>query len=72
MSKRDADLKRLKLTKLGKAWVKSEAHATGKSEQQIVSDLVHERAVQRHRAAKVFVALALSEDRDGDGGGQAE
>jgi hypothetical protein len=70
MRKRDADLKRLKLTKLGKAWVKSEAHATGKSEQEIVSDLVHERAVQRHRAAKVFVALALSEAHDGDGEGR--
>ncbi|HEV8246054.1 MAG TPA: hypothetical protein VGP93_09815 [Polyangiaceae bacterium] len=70
MSKRDADLKRLKLTKLGKAWVKSESHATGKSEQEIVADLVHERAVQRHRAAKVFVALALDEDHTGDSGGR--
>jgi hypothetical protein len=70
MRKRDADLKRLKLTKLGKAWVKSEAHATGKSEQEIVSDLVHERAVQRHRAAKVFVALAPDEAHDGDSEGR--
>lgn len=70
MSKRDADLKRLKLTGLGKAWVKSEAHATGKSEQEIVADLVHERAVQRHRAAKVFVAMAPSEDHERDGEGR--
>lgn len=71
MSKRDADLKRLKLTALGKAFVKSEAHATGKSEQEIVSNLVHERAVQRHRAARVFVALAPTEDHGGDGAGQS-
>lgn len=70
MSKRNADLKRLKLTGLGKAWVKSEAHATGKSEQEIVADLVHERAVQRHRAAKVFVALAPNEAHSGDDGGR--
>lgn len=66
MSKRGEDLKRLKLTKLGKAWVKSEAHATGQSEQAIVSDLIHQKALQRFRAAKVFVALAPAEDRAGD------
>lgn len=70
MSKRDADLKRLKLTALGKAWVKSEAHATGKSEQEIVANLVHERAVQRHRAAKVFIAMSPTEDHSGDSGGR--
>jgi hypothetical protein len=71
MGKADEDLKRLKLTKLGKAWVKSEAHATGLSEQAIVRDLIHEKALQRIRAAKVFVALAPAEDHERDDGGQS-
>lgn len=70
MSKRDADLKRLKLTALGKAWVKSEAHATGKSEQEIVADLVHAQALVRHRAARVFIATAPTEDHGGDNEGR--
>lgn len=70
MSKRDADLKRLKLTRLGKAWVKARAHATGKTEQEVASDAIHKIALQDHRAARVFLALAPTEDLAGDDGGQ--
>lgn len=71
MSKRDQDLKRLKLTRLGKAWVKARAHATGKTEQEIASDAIHKIALQDHRAARVFLALAPTEDHGGDGEGQS-
>lgn len=71
MSKEHFDLKRLKLTKLGKAFIKSRAHATGKTEQEIARNLIHKLALESHREAKVFLALAPSEDLSGDDGGHS-
>jgi len=71
VSKGTEDLKRLKLTKLGKAWVKSQAHGDKRSEQEVVRDAIHQLALKDFRKARVFVALAPAEDLSGDDEGQA-
>ena len=63
------DLKRLKITAETRAWLQSESHITGKSQQEVARDQLHEFALEKIRAAKVLVGLAPAERRVGDVGG---
>jgi hypothetical protein len=60
-----------KLTAEASALLKAEAHTTGKSEQEILRDYMHEIALRKIQAAKVLVSLAPDEGRSGASGGSA-
>lgn len=60
------DLKRLKITAETRAWLAAEAHSSGRSQQEIARDALHEIAVGRIHAAKVLVSMAPSEGHAGD------
>jgi hypothetical protein len=64
------DLKRLKITAETRAWLQAEAHSTGRSQQEIARDMLHNVALEKIRAAKVLVGLAPAEGHIGDAGGQ--
>lgn len=64
------DLKRLKITAETRAWLHAEAARTGRSQQEIARDALHDLALEKIHAAKVLVALAPAEGRAGDGRGR--
>jgi hypothetical protein len=63
------DLKRLKITAETAAWLRAEAHVTGRSPQEILRDAVHDIALQKIHAAKVLANLAPAQGHAGDAGG---
>jgi hypothetical protein len=64
-----ADLKRLRITPEARAWLQAEATSSGKSQQEIVRNVLHEIAVKKIHAAKLLAALATAEGhkRDAEG-----
>lgn len=64
------DLKRLKITDETHAWLSAEAQRTDRSQQEIARDALHEIALSKIKAARLLVALAPTEGRNGDGGGR--
>jgi hypothetical protein len=65
-----ADLKRLKITEETRAWLSAEAQRTGRSQQEVARDALHEIALSKIKAARLLVALAPDEGRAGDTRGQ--
>lgn len=59
------DLKRLKVTDATKAWLTAKSHTTGRTQQEIAREYLHERAIEEIRAAKILANLAPAEDPDG-------
>lgn len=64
------DLKRLKISAETRAWLMSEAHRTGRSQQEIARDALHAIALEKIEAAKVLVAMAPGSGHAGDGRGR--
>lgn len=48
------DLKRLKITRETRAWLQGVAHQTGRPQQEIARDALHERALAELDRAKVL------------------
>lgn len=65
------DLKRLKITEETKAWLDAESRITGRTQQEILRDAVHEIAVQKIHAARLLAAMAPPEGRAGDSRGRS-
>ena len=65
MSVELGDLKRLKISAETRAWLQAEAHTSGRSQQEIARDVLHNVALEKIKAAKVLAALAPGEDRTG-------
>jgi hypothetical protein len=65
-----ADLKRLKVTPETRAWLTARARMTGKSQQELARDALHEMEVKEIHAAKVLTRLAPDSDLDGASGGR--
>lgn len=63
------DLKRLRITGATRAWLQARARETGRSQQEIARDALHELALREIRAARVLVALATAEGHSGDAEG---
>lgn len=63
------DLKRLKITTETRAWLAAEAHSSGRTQQEIARDALHEIATRRIHAARVLVSMTGAEGRGGDGEG---
>lgn len=71
MSKATYDLKRLKFTELGEAWIEAEcAKNPHLTPQEIVRKAIHELALRELQGASVFVGIAARRGIRGDGGGQ--
>lgn len=66
------DLKRLKITAETRAWLAAEAHSTGRSQQEIARDALHEIATRRIHAARVLVSMSPSEGHGGDDQGRGD
>lgn len=63
------DLKRLKVTAETRAWLQAKAMKTGKSQQEIAREALHDRAVDELDAAKLMHALDPRKAHVGDSGG---
>lgn len=61
-----------KITQETAAVLKAEEHVTGKSQQEILRDYMHEIALKKIHAAKVLTSLAPVEGRGGASGGSSE
>jgi hypothetical protein len=48
------DLERLKITRETRAWLQGVAHKTGRSQQEIARDALHDRAIDEFEAARVL------------------
>ena len=66
MSAELGDLKRLKITARTLAWLQAEAHSSGRSMHEIAREALDQIAAQKIHAARVLIALAGSEGRDGE------
>lgn len=65
------DLKRLKVTSETRAWLQAKAMRTGKSQQEIAREALHEKALQELDDARVMVALDPRKAHIGDVGGHS-
>ena len=65
-----ADLKRLKITEETQAWLRAEAQSTGRSQQEIARDALHDIALGKIKAARLLAAMAPGEAPSRDGGGR--
>lgn len=70
MSEELVDLKRLRLTRRGRAWLTARTIKTGRSAQDIVRDMVDERAADDIHGAKLLLALSSDEAHVGDSKGR--
>jgi hypothetical protein len=59
------DLKRLKISAETRAWLQAEAHTTGRSQQEIARDVLHDVALQKIHAARVLASLAPADAHAG-------
>ena len=71
MSDQLFDLKRLKITRETRAWLQGIAHASGRNQQEIARDALHERALAELDKAKVLHNLDPREGLFRDIEGQA-
>lgn len=63
------DIKRLKVTAETRAWLQGRSMRSGKSQQEIARDALHDLAVAELDNAKVLAALDPRQGHSRDGGG---
>jgi hypothetical protein len=68
--KGEFDLKRLEVTAATKTWLEWQTRVTGKTPQELVRQLLHERAVRAIDEAKLLTALSGTNGTMADDGGR--
>lgn len=70
MAKGEFDLKRLEITAATRTWLDWQARITGKSPQEIVRKLLHERALKEITDAKLLTSMSGSDGTSADSAGR--
>lgn len=72
MAKGEFDLKRLEITAATRTWLDWQARITGKTPQEIVRKLLHERALKDLADARLLTAMSASDGTVADAAGRGD